>query len=125
MLYRVLADVVIALHLLFIVFALLGGLCIIWRKWVLAIHLPTAIWITIVELNGWICPLTPLENRLREASGGAGYTGGFIEHYVIPLIYPVGLTPGIQAILGVLAIVTNLVIYCFVVYRWVKIRNVT
>jgi hypothetical protein len=123
--YRVLADAVVLLHLLFIIFALLGGLGILWRRWVLAIHIPAAIWIAIVELNGWICPLTPLENRLRDASGAAGYAGGFIEHYIIPLIYPVGLTPNIQIVLGALAIVTNLAIYSFVAYRWLKTQNAT
>lgn len=121
--YGALADLVIILHLLFILFALLGGLLALWHRWVLAIHLPAAIWACAIEFVGWICPLTPLENWLREASGSGGYRDGFIEHYLIPLIYPVTLTPQLQILLGVVVIVTNLMVYSWVIYRWRKLRS--
>ena len=92
MVYRLLADSIVILHFLFIVFALLGGFLFFWRKWTILLHLPTAIWICVIEFGGWICPLTPLENRLRLAGGAAGYKGEFVEHYLIPIIYPPDLT---------------------------------
>jgi len=118
MLYRLLADFLVILHLLFILFALLGGLLFFWRRWTLLLHLPSAIWISIIEFQGWICPLTPLENRLRLASGAAGYKGGFIEQYLIPIIYPPGLTRDIQLVLGGLAIGLNVAVYFFVIRSW-------
>lgn len=122
LIYRVLADFVVIIHLLFILFSLLGGLGVIWRRWVTAIHIPAAIWACLIEFKGWICPLTPLENWLRQASGASGYTGGFVEHYVIPLIYPAGLTPEVQVMLGVVVIAVNLGVYSFVIYLWLKNR---
>jgi len=115
--YSFLANMVIWFHLLFIAFALLGGLCSLWRKWVMLIHIPTAIWISLIEFTGWICPLTPLENYLRAASGAAGYDGGFVEHYLIPIIYPAGLTPDIQILLGIAATLLNISIYAYVIFR--------
>ena len=81
------------------------------------IHLPAVIWACLIEFKGWICPLTPLEKWLREVSGAEGYQEGFIEHYLIPIIYPAGLTEGVQLMLGVIVIVINLCIYAFVLYR--------
>ncbi len=118
MVYRLLADSIVILHFLFIVFALLGGFLFFWRKWTILLHLPTAIWICVIEFRGWICPLTPLENRLRLAGGAAGYKGGFVEHYLIPSIYPPGLTREIQLILGGLAMGVNLAVYFFVIRSW-------
>ena len=118
MVYRLLADSIVILHFLFIVFALFGGFLFFWRKWTILLHLPTAIWICVIEFRGWICPLTPLENRLRLAGGAAGYKGGFVEHYLIPIIYPPGLTREIQLILGGLAMGVNLAVYFFVIRSW-------
>ena len=117
MLPRLLADAVVLVHLLFILFGLFGGLLALRNLGWMAVHVPAVVWITLLEFNGWICPLTPLENRLRRAAGEAGYTGGFIEHYLLPVIYPAGLTPQIQFWLGVAALAINLAIYA-VVLRW-------
>ena len=118
MLYRLLADFLVILHLLFILFGLLGGLLFFWRRWTILLHLPSAIWISVIEFQGWICPLTPLENRLRLAGGAAGYEGGFVERYLIPIIYPPGLTRDIQFVLGGLAIGLNVAVYFFVIRSW-------
>ena len=111
MLYRALADLVLLLHLGFILFAVLGGLLVLRRPWLAWFHLPVVIWAVLIEFVGWICPLTPLESRLRQASGGTGYESAFIEHYVTRIIYPSGLTPGIQWALGLLVVAINLGIY--------------
>lgn len=111
MLYRIAADLVLVVHLAFVVFVLAGGLlCFRWpgARWV---HWPAAVWGIWIEWSGGICPLTPLENLLRRLGGQTGYGGGFIEHYVIPVLYPPGLTRGTQAVLGAGVILVNLVIY--------------
>lgn len=111
MAYRLLADLVVVLHLLFILFALLGGMLVLWRVYMLAVHIPAAIWVALVSFNGWICPLTQLENRLRLAAGIEGYPGGFVEHYVIPVIYPAELSFNVQIMLGFAAIGINIAVY--------------
>ena len=120
MLYRVLADVVLIGHLLFIIYGLLGGLLYFWRSWLVWLHLPLAAWISLIEFFQWTCPLTPWEKQLRVLAGEGAYSGGFIEHYLIALIYPDGMTRGIALILGVIALGSNLLIYGFIlrdVYR--------
>ncbi|GGO86232.1 hypothetical protein GCM10011348_36610 [Marinobacterium nitratireducens] len=114
MLARFLADAVLILHLLFIVFVLAGGLLLLWRRALGLLHLPAVVWAVLLELNGWICPLTPLENRLLRAAGEAGYEGGFVERYLLALIYPQGLTPEIQHWLGILVLAVNLAVYAWV-----------
>ena len=111
MLARLLADGVLLLHLLFIVFVVAGGLAAVRRPRIAWLHLPALAWGALVEFNGWICPLTPLENRLRAAGGGAGYAGGFIEHYLLPVIYPEALTRDVQAWLGGALLAFNLLVY--------------
>ena len=111
MLYRLLADVVLLGHLAFVAFVVFGGLLVLrWPKlgWV---HLPAALWGVLIEYAGWICPLTPLENNLRERGGEAGYAGGFIEHYLTAVLYPSGLTRGAQVALGSLALLINVLVY--------------
>ncbi len=81
------------------------------------VHLPAVAWVAWVEFSGATCPLTPLENALRARAGDAGYTGGFVEHYLIPVIYPAGLTPSIQVALGVAVIALNAVVYAIVARR--------
>ena len=115
--YRILADVVVGIHALFVAFVMLGGLLALRRPWVAALHLPAAVWGALIELRGWICPLTPLEKSLRAAAGEAGYQGGFIEHYLLPVLYPSGLTRGTQFLLGSLALGLNFVIYAMVLSR--------
>ena len=118
MLYRLGADAIVVLHLAFIVFVVAGGF-LAWRwKWMAVVHLPAAIWGALIELFRWVCPLTPLENEMRRRAGDVGYEGGFIEHYLTPIIYPSGLTPTIQVVLGILVIFVNAVAYWGVVRRW-------
>ena len=117
MLYRLAADAVLLLHLGFIAFVVLGGLLALrWRRAPL-LHLPALGWGIYIELSGGLCPLTPLENRLRAQAGQAGFDGGFIEHYLLPLIYPAGLTRETQFVLAGLALILNLLAYGFVVWR--------
>ena len=123
MVYRILADLVVLSHLAFILFVLLGGLLVLRWQWLIWAHIPAASWGLLVELSGRICPLTPLENWLRNMSGSAGYTGGFIERYLIPVIYPVELTREIQLILGCVLVFVNLAVY-FVVWRRHRHRNI-
>ncbi|HEX4575187.1 MAG TPA: DUF2784 domain-containing protein [Gemmatimonadales bacterium] len=120
MFYRVLADGVVLLHTGFVAFVVLGGfLAWRWRGIALA-HLPCALWGAAIEYGGWNCPLTPLENAFRARAGLAGYDGGFIEHYVIPLLYPAGLSRPTQTVLGTLVVVVNLVAYGVLVRRLVR-----
>jgi len=111
MAYRFLADAVVLAHALFVGFVLVGGfLTLRWSRlaW---LHVPCALWGAVIEYQGWICPLTPLENDLRRRAGLAGYAGGFVEHYVLPLLYPAGLTRPTQALLGTLVVAVNLIAY--------------
>jgi hypothetical protein len=114
---RVLADVVVILHALFVMFALLGGALVLWRPFIAIIHLPAAAWAAWVEFTGTICPLTPLENRWRTGAGAAGYDGGFIEHYLIPALYPEGLTSRMQIAFGLVVVVVNASLYGFAWWR--------
>jgi hypothetical protein len=117
MMYRVLADLVVGVHALFVAFVLVGGLLALRWRWVAALHLPAAVWGALIEFKGWICPLTPLEKSLRAAAGQAGYEGGFIEHYLLPVLYPAGLTRGVQLALGSAVIVVNLAVYAVLLRR--------
>jgi len=111
----------VIIHLGFILFAVLGGVLIMKWRWVIFLHIPAVVWAALIEFKGWICPLTPWENQLRQAAGEAGYTGGFIEHYLIPVIYPEKLTPEIQIILGIFVIVVNVAVYSWILYYcWKK-----
>ncbi len=121
--YRVLADLVVGLHVLFVLFVVAGGLLVLrWPK-VAFVHLPAAVWGAAIEFAGWICPLTPLENSLRRQAGESGYSTGFIEHYLLPILYPSALTRDIQLLLGVAVIGINLAIYAYVVRRRHKGRR--
>jgi hypothetical protein len=111
MLYRLLADAVLLLHLLFVAFVVGGGLLALRWRWMPWLHLPTLAWGATVEFTGWICPLTPLENILRAAGGEAGYSGGFIEHYLLPTLYPAALTREAQWLLGSGLLAFNAVVY--------------
>ncbi len=115
MLYRVLADAVLIGHLLLIIYGLLGGLLYFWRWWLVWLHLPLAIWISLIEFFQWTCPLTPLEQQLRVLADEGAYSGGFIEHYLLALIYPEDMTRAMALILGLIALGLNLLIYGLIV----------
>jgi hypothetical protein len=105
------ADIVVLIHALFVVFVVLGGLLALrWPK-VLWVHAPAAIWGIVVEYAGFICPLTPLEIALRERAGQVGYQGGFVEHYVEGLLYPTDLTRSVQFVLGTFVLLLNAIVY--------------
>ena len=116
--HLLLAELIVILHLLFIVFAMFGGLLVI--KWprLVWLHIPVVVWGALTEFLGLICPLTPLEIWLRQQAGADPYQGGFISHYLMPLIYPPGLTPGMQWLLG-----GGLVIFNILIYTWVYRRG--
>lgn len=108
---RFLADAIVLLHALFVAFVIAGGLLVLrWRR-LMWLHLPAVIWGALIEFAGWICPLTPLENLLRARAGESGYSGGFVDHYVLHALYPAGLTPAIRWELGTIVIVVNAVTY--------------
>jgi len=115
--YGVLADLVLVVHLGFVLFVALGGLLVLRWPRLAWIHLPAAAWGALIEFTGGICPLTPLENRLRVLAGEAGYAGGFVEHYVTAVLYPDGLTRGAQLGLGAAVLLVNSLIY------WVLLRR--
>lgn len=115
--YSALADAVLVLHLAFVVFVVLGGLLVLRRPRVAWVHLPAAVWGIAIEFGGWVCPLTPLENRLRELAGESTDRGDFIARHLLPVIYPEGLTREAQLALGLAALVGNGAIYAFVVRR--------
>ena len=114
MLSRVLADAVLVLHLAFVAFAVAGGLLALRWRWLPLVHLPALAWAAVVAFSGTVCPLTPLENALRAAGGGAGYPGGFIEHYLLPLLYPAELTRTVQVVLGTGLLAFNALAYFIV-----------
>jgi hypothetical protein len=112
--YQLLADVVVGIHFAFVLFVVLGGLLTVkWRR-VMWLHVSAAFWGAVVEFSGWICPLTPLEIWLRRKAGEAGYRSDFVAHYLLPVLYPQGLTRGIQIVLGVFVVAVNLAIYVWV-----------
>lgn len=109
--YSLLADFVVLIHFAFIVYAIFGAaLGWVWRHSIF-IHLPVFLWAGLVMLTGWICPLTPLENHLRELAGRPPYHTGFIDHYILGIIYPAGLTRGTQIVLGIAVIGWNATLY--------------
>jgi hypothetical protein len=116
MLYRLAAEAVLLLHLAFIVFALLGAAFAARRRWLVVVHLPAAAWGFFVELTGRICPLTYAENVLRIKAGQSGYTESFIEHYLLAVLYPAGLTREVQFVLAGVVVVINVAIYAWLFY---------
>jgi hypothetical protein len=117
LIYRALADFVLVLHLAFVLFVVLGGLLVLRWPRLAWLHIPAAIWGVLIEYSGWICPLTPLENSFRIKGGEDCYSGGFIEHYIQPTLYPAGLTRSTQLVLGSLALIVNLAAYGIVLSR--------
>ena len=121
--YGLLADLTVLVHFAFVLWVVLGGLLVLRRPWLAWLHLPAAIWGAAIEFGGWICPLTPLELRLRDLAGEAGYTGGFVEHYILPVLYPTGLTREVQIALGLVVLVVNVTVYVMVIRRLTESRS--
>lgn len=117
---RLLADATVVLHLAFIVFVVCGGLLVARWPRVAWLHLPAAAWGAWVELAGWVCPLTPLEIWLRRRAGGPAYRSSFVEHYLLPVLYPAALSRELQWGLAALVLLVNAVVYFFVVRRLVR-----
>jgi hypothetical protein len=116
-LYQIIADSIVVLHGLFILFVLLGGILCISHPKAVWLHLPCVFWGVVVELTGWVCPLTYLENSFRLKSGGVSYGGDFIMHYLEPVIYPEGLTREVQLLFGVIVLLMNAAVYGFLILR--------
>lgn len=112
--YRLLADLVVLVHFAFVLFVILGGFLIARRRRLMPFHLAAAVWAALIEFNGWICPLTPLENQLRQKSGANGYDSDFVAHYILPILYPEGLTRELQIALGVLVVAINIAVYAWI-----------
>jgi hypothetical protein len=111
MTYHALADLVLVIHGLFIVFVTCGGLLALRWRAIVWLHLPAVGWAVLLEVLGWLCPLTPLEQGLRKAAGATSYSGSFIEHYLVQFIYPAGLTREIQLTLAAALIIINILVY--------------
>jgi Protein of Unknown function (DUF2784) len=120
--YSALADAVLVLHVLFVLFVVLGGWLAVRWPWIAWAHIPAALWGAAIEFGGWICPLTPFENRLRLLAGQQTYHGDFIARYLMPVLYPEGLTREVQVALGFGALLLNLLVYSIVVRRWRRRR---
>jgi hypothetical protein len=118
-----LADLILVGHLGIIVFAVFGALWALWWSWAPLMHLPVLAWAAYIELSAGICPLTPLENSLRQAAGESGYSNSFIEHYLVPLVYPPGLTSGAQLWLAASLLLLNGLFYSYVVARRRALRR--
>lgn len=112
-----LADLILLLHFLFILFVLFGGLLVLYRPLFAWLHIPMFLWGAVVNIASLRCPLTPLENHYRQLAGEAGYQGGFVEHYIAPLVYPQGLTQDLGVVVGVGTLLWNAAIYGYVIYR--------
>lgn len=123
--YGALADFVVLVHIAFVAFVVFGGFLVLRHTSVAWLHLPAAVWGVVIEFTGGVCPLTPLENMLRLRGGEAGYAGGFIDHYLIPLLYPAGLTRGTQFMLGSLVLALNLAVYGLFLVRRRRISSDT
>jgi hypothetical protein len=115
--YSALADAVLVVHFAFVLFVGLGGLLVLRWARVAWVHIPAALWGVAIEFGGWICPLTPLENELRSRGGESTYHGDFIARYLMPVIYPEGLTREAQLVLGLAAVLLNTAIYAVVIRR--------
>lgn len=121
--YRFLADVTAVVHLLFIVFVFAGGLAALRWPRVAWVHIPAAVWGTVVEVMGWVCPLTPLEDHFRALGGAEAAHGDFVARYILPVLYPERLTPAVQKVLGALVIIVNIGVYAFVIRKRRRARK--
>jgi hypothetical protein len=123
MVFRILADLTVVLHVAFVVFVVLGGLLVVRWPRVAWGHLPATAWGAWVEFAGWMCPLTPLENWLRARGGEAAYTTSFVEHYVVPILYPASLSRDLQYALGAFVLLVNVLVYGFALRRRAAMRR--
>ena len=123
MIYKLLADLVFLAHLAFVLFVVLGGIAVWWVPKLAWLHLPAVAWGALIEFAGWICPLTPWEQSLRQLAGDRGYAGGFIEPYLLPLLYPQGLTRNVQLVLGVAVLVVNVIAYALILRRHLSVGS--
>ena len=120
MYYWILSNLVLVLHLGFIFFVVFGAFLVLrWRR-IVFLHVPAAVWGVLIEYRDWVCPLTPLEHYLRQAGNRAGYSGGFIEHYLMPVVYPGCLDRKMQIVLGTLVLVINVAVYGWLLLRTKK-----
>ena len=122
--YRALADLVVLFHFAVVVFVIAGGLLVLRWRWVAWVHLPVIAWVIFAELFQRICPLTFLENWLRNQGGGEAYRGDFVAHYIMPVLYPEGLTSTIQVMLGTFIFVINVTLYLLAFGKWRKAEHV-
>ena len=123
MLYQRLADLVVVVHALFVLFVVVGGLLVLRRPRLAWVHVPAALWGVLIEFAGIICPLTPLEVSLRQRGGSAGYEGGFIAHYLEGVLYPADLTPRLQIWFGTFALAVNVAVYWRLIICWRRRRR--
>jgi hypothetical protein len=117
MIYPFLADVAVIVHVAFVLFVVFGGFLVLYRRRWMWLHIPAVVWAVLVEMMGWVCPLTPLENHFRSKGGSLTYGTDFIEYYVMPILYPGALTRRHQIVLGIFVVMINLSIYVWVFYR--------
>ncbi len=122
MLFHYLADLVLVLHAVFILFVILGGFLALWSVKAVWFHVPAVLWAAVIEFLGLVCPLTPLENLLRQKAGMQGYDTGFVEYYLVPVLYPGSLTRQLQIVLGLLVLSLNVMIY-LIVFNRIKRAN--
>jgi hypothetical protein len=123
MVYRLLSDFIVIAHFLYILFVITGALIALRWKKIIWLHIPAVIWGATVEYTGWICPLTPWENRFRMLAGEEVYHGDFIGNYILPVIYPEEVTRNIQIVLGTIVIIVNIMLYGIIINRSVKGKN--
>ena len=117
MYYTIAADLLLVIHLGFVCFVVAGGLLVLKWRWLMLLHLPAVVWGALIEFKGWLCPLTPWEQQLRQAAGQTGYQGSFVEHYLLPVLYPAGLDRDMQLIFGSMVIAINAVVYGWLILR--------
>jgi len=117
MFYKLAADAVALLHITFVVFTLAGGLLVYRWRWIAVLHIPAVVWGVLLEFRGWTCPLTPLEQQLRSAGNEVSYSGGFVDHYVLPTLYPAEIDRAMQVDMGSILLIINIAVYGWLLWR--------
>jgi len=120
MIYPILANIILAGHLIFILFVVFGSLLVFYKPWVLWLHIPAAVYGILIEFSGWTCPLTPLENHVRALAEQSGYAKSFVQHYLLRTIYPDLLTRQDQIIIGCILLILNLFVYLLIFRKILK-----